>query len=337
MSPITFRKAQRSNLGLLLSLAGGTGSGKTYSALALAKGIADGKRFAICDTERGRASFYADDFDFDVFELNPPFSPDRYLAVIKAAEAKGYPVLVIDSMSHEWEGEGGLIEWHDELMGGQESKNLSAWIKPKMAHRKMVNHLVQAKPHIILCFRAAERVEVGKDEKGRTTIVPKRTLTGLDGWVPITEKNLPFEAAASFLLIASAPGVPHPIKLPEPLKPLVPLDRPLTVEVGAALAAWASGGRSTEALTDVTLESLLDARAEADPSAEWLRETLRSVGLATVPENVTLATIKRLTEDQGLRLLSELNALVDANTNGPEDRAPGRSTIGGARDAVDAG
>jgi hypothetical protein len=238
---VSFRKAQRSNLGLLLSIAGGTGAGKTYSSLALAKGIAGGERFAICDTERGRASFYADDFDFDLFELDPPFSPDRYLEVIRAAEEANYPVLVIDSMSHEWEGEGGLIDWHDQLMAGQESKNLSAWIKPKMSHRKMVNHLVQAKPHVILCFRAAERVEVGKDDKGRTTIIPKRTLTGLDGWVPITEKSLPFEATASFLLVASAPGVPLAIKLPDPLRRIVPLDKPLSEETGVALAKWAAG------------------------------------------------------------------------------------------------
>lgn len=315
---VTFRPAERSGVPLWLSVAGGTGSGKTWSAMALAKGIAGGKRFAVCDTERGRASFYADTFDFDVFELGPPFSPERYQETVEAAEAHDYPVFVIDSMSHEWEGEGGLISEHDRLMGNDQAKNLSAWIKPKMAHRKMVNHLIQAKPHIILCFRAAERVEVVK-ENGRTKIVPKQTLSGLDGWVPITEKNLPFEATASFLLLASAPGIPHPIKLPEPLKGFVPLDRPLSEETGAALAEWAAGGKSNgqpakpsaPPLTQETLQSLLAASMEAGVDATWKREKLREIGVENVPDNPTLATIKRLSEDQGTQLLSALNAVVD--------------------------
>lgn len=288
---VTFRKAERANLALLLSLAGGTGSGKTWSALALAKGIAGRKKFAVCDTERGRASFYADEFDFDVFELNPPFSPDRYLEVIKAAEAKDYPVLVIDSMSHEWESEGGLLDWHDRLMGGNQNKNLSAWIEPKAAHRRMVNHLVQAKPHVILCFRAAEKVEVGQDERGKTTIVKKKTLTGLDGWVPITEKSLPFEATASFMLMAGAPGVPLPIKLPAPLEPLVPLDRPLSEQVGKAIAGWAAGKPGPE-----PGEQTMELTVEADDLAERVLELAEKLGKRDVTET---AIEKKRTETDG--------------------------------------
>lgn len=238
---VTFQKAQRSNIGLLLMLAGGTGSGKTWSGMELAKGMAGGQRFAVCDTERGRASMYADTFAFDVVDLDAPFTPERYLEIVLKAEEKGYPVVLIDSMSHEWEGPGGLLDQHDELMAGNQTKNLSAWIKPKMAHRKFVSRLLQASPHIIMCFRAAERVEAERDSSGKMVIVPKKSLTGLQGWLPITEKNLPFEATASFLLMAQKPGVPQPIKLPAPLRPVVPLDRPLTAEVGAQLAAWASG------------------------------------------------------------------------------------------------
>lgn len=244
MSPVTFNKVQRGNIGLLLMVAGGTGSGKTWSAMELAKGMALGKRFAVCDTERGRAAIYADSFDFDGFELDAPFTPERYLEVVLAAEAGGYPVLVIDSMSHEWEGPGGILEQHEQGMGGQQSKNLSAWIKPKMAHRAFVNRMLQAKPHIIMCFRAAERVEmveVVEDGRKKQKIVKKKSLTGLDGWMPITEKNLPFEATASFMLMADRPGLPHAIKLPDPLKALIPLERPLSTETGAALAKWAAG------------------------------------------------------------------------------------------------
>lgn len=257
---VTFNKATRGNIGLLLMIAGGTGSGKTWSAMELAKGMALGKRFAVCDTERGRAAIYADQFDFDSFELDAPFTPDRYLEVVLAAEAASYPVLLIDSQSHEWEGPGGLLDQHEQGMteNGRlvQSKNLSAWIKPKMAHRAFVNRTLQAKPHIIMTFRAAERVEmVEVEENGRKKqkIIKKQSLTGLDGWLPITEKNLPFEATASFMLMADRPGLPHAIKLPDPLKPLIPLDRPLSDETGVALARWAAGDSTQPAAADMDI------------------------------------------------------------------------------------
>jgi hypothetical protein len=83
---ITFRPAVRENVPLLLGLAGGTGSGKTYSAMALAKGLAGGKRFAVIDTENGRAKHYADDFEFDAADLHAPFRPDAYAEAIEAAD-----------------------------------------------------------------------------------------------------------------------------------------------------------------------------------------------------------------------------------------------------------
>lgn len=240
---VTFRPAVREQIPLLLGLAGGTGSGKTFSALALAKGIAAGQRFAVIDSENGRAKHYADVFDFDHGEIHAPFRPETYTEAILAADAAGYPVVVVDSASHEWYGEGGCLDWHDELMGGDQTKNMTAWIKPKNAHKRMVTRLLQMSAHVILCFRAEPKVEV-KTVDGRMKVVEKEGLpgAGLDGWFPITEKNLPFEMTASFLLMADKPGVPKPIKLPEPLKALVPLDQPLDAKTGLAMAEWARGG-----------------------------------------------------------------------------------------------
>jgi hypothetical protein len=238
----TFRPARRENVPLLIGVAGGTGSGKTYSALRLARGLANGQPFAIIDTENGRAKHYADLFpEMRHAEIHAPFRPDKYADAIQAG-ASEFPVVVVDSMSHEWAGDGGCLDWHDELMGGDQKKNLSAWIKPKMAHKQMVTRLLQVRAHVILCFRAEPKVEVGKDGK----IVPKPSLTGLDGWIPIAEKMLPYELTASFLLMADAPGVPKPIKLQEQHRPLVPLGAPLDEQVGRALAEWAAGGAAPE-------------------------------------------------------------------------------------------
>src|SRR5262245_24721634 len=111
--PFHFRPAVRSEIRLLLALSGGTGSGKTYSAMRLASGLAGDKNFAVIDTENGRASMYADQFKFDVGELAAPFTPDAYLEAIIAAEKAGYGVILVDSMSHEWAGEGGILDMQE--------------------------------------------------------------------------------------------------------------------------------------------------------------------------------------------------------------------------------
>jgi hypothetical protein len=267
---ITFRPAVREQLPLLLGLAGGTGSGKTYSALELAKGIAQGRRFAVIDTENGRAKHYADSFDFDHGEIRAPFRPQTYTDAILAADAAGYPVVVVDSASHEWYGEGGCLDWHDEIMGTDQRKNITAWIEPKKAHKRMVTRLLQVSAHVILCFRAEPKVEVETDDRGRMKVTPKASLTGLDGWIPIAEKNLPYELTASFLLMADKPGVPRPIKLPDPLKPIIDpyIERgvPLEDDAGLKMAEWALGGKKRASAAEKTeaaeLEEHLLALAE---------------------------------------------------------------------------
>jgi hypothetical protein len=269
---ITFRPAVREGVPLLLGLAGGTGSGKTWSAMVLAKGLAGDKPFAVVDTENGRAKHYADDFRFDVTDLHAPFRPERYSEAIAAADKAGYPVIVVDSMSHEWAGDGGMLDWHEQEMGGQDSKKMTAWIRPKAAHRKMVTALLQVRAHVILCFRAEPKVDIVR-ENGRMKVVPKASLVGLDGWMPISEKNLPFELTVSALLMADAPGVPKPIKLPEKLKPFLPLDRPLGEEAGVRLAQWAAGDAAADpspeeaGLADELLE-LAGALGKRDETAE---------------------------------------------------------------------
>lgn len=242
-----FRPAVREAIPLLIGLAGGTGSGKTYSAMTLATGMSGTGKFAVIDTENGRARHYADLFKFDVADLTAPFRPDRYADAIQAADDAGYPVIVVDSMSHEHAGDGGLLDWHEEefqRMGARNEVKVAAWIKPKTAHKQMVTRLLQVRAHVILCFRAEEKIEIGKDANGKTVIRPKASLTGLDGWVPVSEKSLPYELTASFLLTADAPGVPKPIKLQEQHRELVRLDGPLGSGAGERLAAWAAGSKS---------------------------------------------------------------------------------------------
>jgi hypothetical protein len=254
----TFRPAIRENVGLLIGLAGASGSGKTFTAMRLAKGIAGDKPFCVIDTEAGRAKHYADQFRFDHGDLKPPFSPDHYAEAIAAADAAGYPVIVVDSVSHSWAGEGGVLDMQEsELnrMAGddwkkREAVKMSSWIKPKMQHKQFVQRLLQIRAHLILCFRAEEKIEMVRGEDGKMKIIPKVTPTGLSGWVPICEKNLPYELTASFLLTADAPGVPKPIKLQEQHRVLFPLDKPITEDSGRRIAEWAAGGKDQRAKAD---------------------------------------------------------------------------------------
>jgi AAA domain len=253
-----FKPAIREQVGLLIGLAGGTGSGKTFSALRLAQGIAGAKPFAMIDTEARRALHYADQFKFDHAELASPFTPRAYAEAIMAADEAKYPVIVVDSCTHEWAGEGGVLEMHEaelDRMAGDEKATdywkkreackMAAWIKPKMDHKKMVQRLLQVRAHLILCFRAEEKVEMIRDETTKKMmIVPKVSLTGINGWIPVCEKSLPFELTASFLLTADAPGLPKPIKLQEQHRAMFPLDQPISQESGKRVAAWASGAPS---------------------------------------------------------------------------------------------
>lgn len=238
-----FRDAVRADISLLILLAGGTGSGKTESAMRLATGLSGGRPFAVIDTENGRALHKADDYKFQHAALDEPFTPERYAEAVKAAGAAGYPVIVIDSGSHEYEGVGGVLDSQAaefERMERRESARMASWIEPKRRHKRFVQELLRSPAHVILCLRAEDKIEVVKVD-GRTVVRPKETLTGAEGWVPICEKRLPFEATISLLLTADAPGVPKPVKLERRHEALIPLDQPLTEDTGRALAAWAAG------------------------------------------------------------------------------------------------
>lgn len=244
MSTYQFRPGVREKVGLIISAAGPSGSGKTYTAMRLATGIVGpGKKFAVIDTEARRALHYASMFAFDHLELKPPFRPSVYADAIRDADKAGYGAIVVDSGSHEWNGEGGVLDWQEaelQRMAGddyakRERVKMASWIKPKMAHKAMVQRLLQTRAHLIFCLRAEEKVDIVKDAQGKNQIVPR-------GYQPICAKDFPFEMTISFLLLPERPGVPVPIKLQEQHRVLFPDGKPITEETGRKLAEWANGG-----------------------------------------------------------------------------------------------
>src|SRR5690349_19488618 len=106
---MALKKAVKSESKLRMAVVGPAGSGKTYTALKLATGLANGKPIALFDTEHGSAAKYADDFIFDVDNIAAPFHPDKFCTAIKEASDAGYGVVILDSLSHAWNGPGGLL------------------------------------------------------------------------------------------------------------------------------------------------------------------------------------------------------------------------------------
>ena len=246
---ISFAPAKREAINLLVGLVSGTGGGKTRTALRLATGMSEGQRFVVIDTENRRALHYADDFQFDHYDFRPPFSPERFTEAIHAADAANYPVIVVDSASHVWAGEGGVLDMQENefiRMGEKESARMASWIKPKMAHKAFVQSLLQVRAHIIICLRSEQKVEMVR-ENGRMVVHAKQSLTGIDGHIPICDKNLPFELTTSLLFTADRPGIPQPIKLQEQHRALFPLDRQVNEESGKLIAEWARGGVASAA------------------------------------------------------------------------------------------
>lgn len=119
----------------------------------IAKGL--GGKIAVLDTERGSASLYADQFDFDTVDLTPPYTPERYMEVIAAAEKAGYDILIIDSLSHEWNGQGGCLELNEQIAKGKYRGNTwSAWNEITPRHRKLIDTIIGSPLHIIATMRS---------------------------------------------------------------------------------------------------------------------------------------------------------------------------------------
>lgn len=159
-----FKKAERKQAKLRLALAGPSGSGKTYSALLLAMGL--GGRIAVIDTEHGSASLYADLVDFDAMELHAPYSPERYIEAIVAAEQAGYDTLIIDSYSHEWTGSGGCLEQNETVAHQKFRGNTwAAWNETTPRHRKLTDKILTSSMHIICTMRSKTETVQGEGKK----------------------------------------------------------------------------------------------------------------------------------------------------------------------------
>jgi len=180
-----FKKATRQQAKLRLSIAGPSGSGKTYSALAIGTHLG---KVAVLDTEHGSASKYADDpFEFDVLELEAPFHPDRYIKAIEAAAEAGYDVVIVDSLSHAWNGPGGLLEIVDQIAARMKTSNsFAAWKDATPIHNRLIEALISVPIHIIATMRSKQDYVIEEDSRGKK--VPRKL-----GLAPIQRDGMEYE------------------------------------------------------------------------------------------------------------------------------------------------
>lgn len=162
------KKAVREKIYTKIALMAPSGGGKTYGALRLATGMVQeieketGKKAKILmgNTEQKRGYYYADEFSYDIVDIEAPHNPEKYVELINFAVDNGYDVLIIDSSSHEWEGKGGCLDLQNQAGG-----NYQAWSKVTPRHQKFIDAIAESPIHIIATMRGKDQYETTKDEK----------------------------------------------------------------------------------------------------------------------------------------------------------------------------
>jgi len=190
---MSFKKAERFLTNPTIAVTGPTGSGKTFSALRMASGIAKamGKRFAVIDAENGSASLYSEYFDFDTLNLTPPFTTEKYIQAISDAEKGGYCALVIDSITHAWAGEGGLLEQKAQLDARPASNHWTNWNPIKAKDLKFKSaYLHSSIPFLIATMRS--KMEYAQSEDGGKKKVQKV------GMAPVQSDGIEYEFSVVF-------------------------------------------------------------------------------------------------------------------------------------------
>lgn len=248
MGVLNIRKAERAGARLVLGISGISGSGKTYSALQLAWGLAkgDANKVGLLDTENRRGSLYADILkdregavhQFLIGDLDAPFSPQRYIDAILEFQKAGVEVLVIDSVSHEWNGLGGVLDIVDKC-----EKSITGWKKAKPEHKRFMNTLLQSDMHIIVCIRASQKTD-WKDPKNPKSL----------GIMPVQQEEFMFEMTAS-MMMWNGGKAREVLKCPEELAPILGAvgqhdGEYLTARHGLAIRKWVDGGVTQDAAVE---------------------------------------------------------------------------------------
>jgi hypothetical protein len=289
---VQIRKARRSATKLRLLLTGPSGSGKTYGGLLVAKGLGS-QRTIVIDTEQGSSDLYDRLHDFDVIDLVPPFTPEAYIEAIDAAEAAGADCIVIDSISHEWNGKGGCLELVDEIARAKfKGNSWSAWSELTPRHRAFIDRMLRSSAHIIATGRSkTETAQV--DDHGRKKVVKLgMKLESRDG------------AEYEFTTVLDIVHDGHFAVASKDRTGIFGGDpKPITAETGKAFADWLAGGTAAPTLPSEKCLQAAAFIAKAATEAELTKATKAIDGYVAAGQ---------LTGDEWSRLTDAINERLAA-------------------------
>lgn len=320
MSRFQLKPATRTHLPLFVGLCGPSGSGKTYSALRLATGIQRvvGGKLAVLDTEAQRSLHYADGFAFEHMPFSPPFSPDDYWAAISECISAGAKTIVIDSMSHEHEGPGGVLEWHESeverLAAAWKQPAVAvqfpAWAEPKASRRRLLNNILQVNVNLVCCFRAKRKVQMpSPEQKARGQRNP------IDmGWMPVAGPEYSYEMTALAVLTPGCKGVPDwdvkdpgtemVVKRPAQFERILRSGGQLSEEMGEEMARWAQGTAVTAPTISQRGTELLQLIASAQTEA-FLAPVLEQIAAEKGLSQAELGALRKAASAAKKRLAAE--------------------------------
>ncbi len=223
------KKASKKKVKARIGLSGASGFGKTYSGLLLAYGITgDWTKIAVIDTENQSADLYSDLGEYNTLTLQPPYSPERYQEALEECENAGMEVIMIDSITHEWSGEGGCLDIHSQL-GGQ----FHHWAKVTPRHNKFVQRILQSSCHIITTVRRKQDYDLQDNEKGKKEPVKVGTKEE-------TKQGYEYELMINFEFINDK----HLVKASKDRTKLF-MDKPefvITSDTGKKIIEWCESG-----------------------------------------------------------------------------------------------
>jgi hypothetical protein len=237
--------AQRKRAKIRLSIQGPSGSGKTFSSLLIAKGlVGEWSKICVIDTENHSADLYSHLGNYNVLTLGKPFTPEAYNQAIDLCEKSGIQAIIIDSLSHEWEGEGGILDIHSSMVGN----SFTNWSKVTPRHNALVQRILQSDCHVIATFRTKQDY-VLSDKNGK--MVPEKV-----GLKSVTKDGMDYEFTTVFDL-----DIHHNANCTKDRTGLFAnVPHKLNVETGAKILNWCEGKTLTmEEASEPSLEEMVAA------------------------------------------------------------------------------
>ena len=290
-----FQKAERKKSKLRLALTGPSGSGKTYGALLVAKGL--GGKIAVIDTEKGSAALYSHLVDFDVLDLEPPYTPERYRQAVKLAVENGYGVVIIDSITHEWSGSGGCLELNEETARAKYRGNTwSAWNETKARHRAFIDDLLVCPAHVIVTMRS-------KTETAQVEVNGRKQVQKL-GMKSEQNDGIEYEFTTVLDLV-------HDGNFALPSKDRTGLFPPnsdpfkLSENIGQNLAKWLESGKAPPTPQDILAEFI--THCEKAETLEALQTLFKQAYIALKSEPELQAKAKTAYENRKESLTTKEN------------------------------